>query len=153
MQQIPEDPESLTNHSFTTERMMAKKAEPDTFRPPCHKLRKDIKTKLVELLKKYQSQFTHNYHWNHTTDWWVSRWSSTHLDPIFSYRDLHYGYRITDTCRTRDVLLLLFLVPTCHLSMVPFFIRFFMTNYCEWWCRGSTHLQKQWQGWTACYKT
>ena len=41
MQQIPEDPESLTAHSITTERMMAKKVEPDTFQPPCHKLRKD----------------------------------------------------------------------------------------------------------------
>ena len=39
MQQIPEDPESPTIQSITTERMMAKKAEPDTFRPPCPKLR------------------------------------------------------------------------------------------------------------------
>ena len=39
---------------------MAKKVEPDTFRLPCHKLRKDIKTKLVELLKEYQSQFMHD---------------------------------------------------------------------------------------------
>ena len=60
MQQTPEDPESLTTHSITTERMMAKKVEPDTFRPPHHKLRKDIETKLVELLKEYQSQFTHD---------------------------------------------------------------------------------------------
>ena len=60
MQQTPEDPESPTTHSITTERMMAKKVEPDTFRPPCHKLRKDIETKLVELLKEYQSQFAHD---------------------------------------------------------------------------------------------
>ena len=57
MQQTPEDPESPTTHSITTERMMAKKVEPDTFRPPCHKLRKDIETELVELLKDYQFQF------------------------------------------------------------------------------------------------
>ena len=31
MQQIPEDPGSLTTHSITTERMMAEKVEPDTF--------------------------------------------------------------------------------------------------------------------------
>ena len=58
MQQIPEDPESLTTHSITKERMMAKKVEPDAFKPPHHRLRKDIETKLEELLKEYQSQFT-----------------------------------------------------------------------------------------------
>ena len=36
---------------------MAEKVEPDTFKPPCHKLGKDIEMKLVELLKEYQSQF------------------------------------------------------------------------------------------------
>ena len=59
MQQIPEHPELLTTQSITTERMMAEKVEPDTFRLPCHKLRKDIETKLAKLLKKYQSQFAH----------------------------------------------------------------------------------------------
>ena len=38
---------------------MAEKVEPDTFRPPYCKLRKDIETELVELLKEYQSQFTY----------------------------------------------------------------------------------------------
>ena len=57
MQWIPEDPESLTIYSITMEQMMAEKVEPDTFKPPCHKLRKDIETKLEELLKEYQSQF------------------------------------------------------------------------------------------------
>ena len=49
---------------------MAKKVESDTFEPPCHKLSKDIKTKLEELLKEYKSQFAQkwNYHWHHTTD-------------------------------------------------------------------------------------
>ena len=37
---------------------MVKKVEPDTFRPPCHKLRADIETKLTELFKVCQSQFT-----------------------------------------------------------------------------------------------
>ena len=55
MQHIPEDPGSLTAHSITTERMMAKKVEPDTFKPPCHKLGKDIEMKLAELLKEYKS--------------------------------------------------------------------------------------------------
>ena len=71
MWQTPEDPESQTTHSITTERMMAKKVEPDTFKPPCHKLGTDIEPKLAESLKEYQSQFTPrwNHHWDHTTDW------------------------------------------------------------------------------------
>ena len=93
--------------------------------------------------------FTH-YSVQHSR--WVSRWSSTHLHTIFSHRDLCYGYRITDTWRTRDILLLVFLVPTCHLSMPTFSVRFFATYYCGWWCRGSTHVQKWWHAWTACYK-
>ena len=40
--------------------MMAEKIEPDTFGPPCHKLRKDIETELAELLREYQSQFAHD---------------------------------------------------------------------------------------------
>ena len=35
-----------------------KKVEPDTFKPPHHKLKKDIGTKLEELLQEYQSQFS-----------------------------------------------------------------------------------------------
>ena len=60
MQQIPADPESPMTHSITTERMIAKKVEPDTFRPPNLKLRKDIEIKLAELLKEYQSQFAND---------------------------------------------------------------------------------------------
>ena len=56
MQQISGNSGSLTAHSITT-KMMAKKVEPDIFKLPCHKLRKDIETKLEELLKEYQSQF------------------------------------------------------------------------------------------------
>ena len=37
--------------------MTAEKVEPDTFKPPCHKLKCNIKTKLTELLKEYNSQF------------------------------------------------------------------------------------------------
>ena len=29
----------------------------DTFKPPCHKLKENIETKLTELLKEYNSQF------------------------------------------------------------------------------------------------
>ena len=57
MQQIWEDSESLTAHSITVKKMMAKKVEPDPFKLPHHKLKKDIQTKLEDLLKEYQSQF------------------------------------------------------------------------------------------------
>ena len=38
MQQIKEDAGSLTTYSITMESMMAKKFEPETFKPPHHKL-------------------------------------------------------------------------------------------------------------------
>ena len=37
---------------------MAKKVEPAPFNPPLYKLKKNIQTKLEDLLKEYQSQFT-----------------------------------------------------------------------------------------------
>ena len=58
MQWIPEDSGSQTAHSVTTKKMMAENVEPDTFVPPCQKLRKDIETKLEEMLTEYKSQFT-----------------------------------------------------------------------------------------------
>ena len=58
MQQLSKNSETLTAHSLTTKRMMAEKVEPDTFKPPCHKLKKNIQTKLENLLKEYHSQFT-----------------------------------------------------------------------------------------------
>ena len=60
MQQTQMNPELLTNHSITEERMMAEKVDPYTFKPPCHKLSKHIETRLAELLKEYQSQFAHD---------------------------------------------------------------------------------------------
>ena len=44
-------------HSITTEKMIAEKVEPDTFKPPHHKLKQHIETKLTQLLKEYSSQF------------------------------------------------------------------------------------------------
>ena len=37
---------------------MAEKVELDTFKPPHHKLKQNIGTKLLEQLKEYDSQFT-----------------------------------------------------------------------------------------------
>ena len=51
--QSPVNPDSQTTHSITTERMNAEKFDPDTFKPPHHKLKQNIKTKLMELLKEY----------------------------------------------------------------------------------------------------
>ena len=38
--------------------MMAEQVKPDTFEPPCHKLKPSIEAKLEALLKEYTSQFT-----------------------------------------------------------------------------------------------
>ena len=57
MQQISEDSGALTAHSITTKRIMAKKVEPNAFKLPHHKLKKDTQTKLGDFLKEYQSQF------------------------------------------------------------------------------------------------
>ena len=51
------NPDAPTMHSITTEKMMAEKVEPDTFKPSHHNLKQNMKTKLTELLKEYYSQF------------------------------------------------------------------------------------------------
>ena len=38
--------------------MMAEQVEPDTFKPPCHKLKQHTEAKLTALLKECDSQFT-----------------------------------------------------------------------------------------------
>ena len=38
-------------------KITAEKVEPDTFKPPQHKLKPNIETKLTELLQEYNSQF------------------------------------------------------------------------------------------------
>ena len=43
MQQIPGDSGSITTHSIIMKKMMAEKVKSDIFKPPHHKLRKDIK--------------------------------------------------------------------------------------------------------------
>ena len=50
-------PDALTMHSITTERMMAEKVKPDTFKPPRHKLKHHIETKLTDLLKESDCKF------------------------------------------------------------------------------------------------
>ena len=37
--------------------MISEKVEPDTFKPPHHKLKQHIETRLTALLKEYDSQF------------------------------------------------------------------------------------------------
>ena len=55
--QSTENPDAPTVYSITTERMTEEQVEPDTFKPPHHKLKQNIETKLTELLKEYDSQF------------------------------------------------------------------------------------------------
>ena len=60
IEEIPQssaNPDAPATHSITTERMMAEKVKLDTFKPPCHKLKQNIKTKHTELLKENNSQF------------------------------------------------------------------------------------------------
>ena len=60
IEEIPQssaNPDAPTMHSITTERMLAEKVELDTFKLPHHKLKENIKTKLTEILKEYNSQF------------------------------------------------------------------------------------------------
>ena len=60
IEEIPDssaNPDALAMHSITTERMMAEKVKLDTFKPPHHKLKQYIETKLTELLNEYNSQF------------------------------------------------------------------------------------------------
>ena len=40
--------------------MKAEKVGLDTFKPPHHKLKENVETKLTELLKEYDSQFAQN---------------------------------------------------------------------------------------------
>ena len=49
---------------------------------------------------------------------------------IFPYRHLCYGYRIAHTSRIRDILLLLFLMLTCQISVPTFTIKFYMIYHC-----------------------
>ena len=55
--QSTKNPDAPTTHSITTERMTTEKVEPDIFKPPHHKLKQNIETKLTKLLKEYDSQF------------------------------------------------------------------------------------------------
>ena len=38
-------------------KLILEKVEPDTFKPPCHKLKQYIEARLTALLKEYDSQF------------------------------------------------------------------------------------------------
>ena len=46
---------------------MAEQVEPDTFKPPHHKLKQHIEAKLEALLKEYTSQFTQHETYIRTT--------------------------------------------------------------------------------------
>ena len=56
---IPSHAETDTHsrNSVTTQRIMAEQVEPNTFHPPCHKLKPSIGSNLDALLKEYASQF------------------------------------------------------------------------------------------------
>ena len=93
-------------------------------------------------------QWHDTYHTFHFT-WRVNRRCSINLDTIFSHRSLCNSYRIAYTSRIGDILLLFLSVLTFQISMPTFTTRYHAIYYCGCWCRGSTHLQMQWQGQTA----
>ena len=51
-----ENPDAPTMHSITTEKMSLEEVEMDAFKPPHHKLKQHIETRLTGLLKEYDSQ-------------------------------------------------------------------------------------------------
>ena len=55
--QIHNQPDAHSTNSVTLQNMIAEQVQPDTFNPPHHKLRPNIKSKLSALLKEYASQF------------------------------------------------------------------------------------------------
>ena len=55
--QTTENPDSPTMQIIINEKMSEEKVEQDTLKPPCHKLKQHIETKLTQLLKEYNSQF------------------------------------------------------------------------------------------------
>ena len=81
--------------------------------------------------------------------WKLNRRYKFNMDTVLTYRSLCYGYRITDTSRFGNILLLFLLVSTCQISTPTFNTRYHAIYFCGWWCRGSTHLQMQLQGLTT----
>ena len=49
--------EAHPTNSVMLQKMMAEQVQPDTFDPPCHKLKTSTQAKLDMLLKEYESQF------------------------------------------------------------------------------------------------
>ena len=58
--QSTENPDAPTTHIITTERMTTEKVELDTLKPPHYKLKQNIETKLMELLKECDYQIAQN---------------------------------------------------------------------------------------------
>ena len=46
-----------STNSITLQKMMAEKVKPDTFDPPCHKLKTSMQEKLDTLLAEFETQF------------------------------------------------------------------------------------------------
>ena len=60
MEEIPqttESPDLPTTHSISIAKMTSEMVELDMFKPPHHKLKQHIETRLTTLLKEYDSQF------------------------------------------------------------------------------------------------
>ena len=84
------NPDAHTTNSITTHWMMAEQVKPDTFEPPCHKLKPSIEAKLEALLKEYTSQFTQDETSIRTTPLTEMTIDTGNTEPI-----LHKPYPIT----------------------------------------------------------
>ena len=75
----------------------------------------------------YKHMVSSNRHITPFTSTNVSLDDTASLWTLFSHTGI---YRIADTCRIRNILLSIFLVPTCQISMLTLMIRFYVTYCC-----------------------
>ena len=108
-------------------------------RPSCTKLA-DIPT--VPIAHLYKHMITNNRHVILFTISNESADNTASICTLFSHTGIYImalGSLIP--ARLGIFCCYFFLVLTCQISMLTFTIRFYVTYYCGWWCRGSTHLQ------------
>ena len=74
--------EAHPTNSVMLQKMMAEQVKPDTFDPPCHKLKTGTQIKLNTLLKEYKSQFVKDETSIRTTPLTIMTINTGSSDPI-----------------------------------------------------------------------
>ena len=78
---------------------MAEQVKPDTFDPPCHKLKTNIQSKLDALLKEYESQFAKDETYirtmtlNQYDDWHGKFWPCIPEALSYHYEEIINGWK------------------------------------------------------------